>query len=77
MIVKADKIDVSVFTLRYRVDNPSTINNKPNNNANCTDIFFVGRTLFFVRSIFLSDSTSITLFMIEPPVEEHNVPMIV
>ena len=66
-----------MLTFRYSIDNPNAMNNNPKNNANFTDIFFLGRTLFFVRSIFLSESTSMTLFMIEPPVEENKVPIIV
>ena len=49
----------------------------PKNFAKFNDIFFVGSTLFFVLSINLSDSDSITLFITEEPVEESNVPITV
>ena len=73
-IVANDKIHVNKLTLRYRISKPIVINDKPKILAVLIEIFFVGRTLFFVLSISLSDSDSNTLFITEDPVEERRVP---
>jgi hypothetical protein len=70
-------MQVREFTLKFKIDKPRRINVIPIILADNRETFFVGKTLFFVLTISLSVSDSITLFITDDPVEDNNVPMIV
>ena len=70
----APNLDDTKFHFHVEFYPPLRSGDKPKILAVLIEIFFVGRTLFFVLSISLSDSDSNTLFITEDPVEERRVP---